>query len=238
MPLKKIVSFSWNLSPSRSYAIICEENDTTGEGDNVLTAYTRDMNKDSISDKDILFNLIDEDVDAFSILVDRYKNRLLNFVYRFVKDFDVAEDIVQETFLRVFRKRHSYRAIANFSTWIFTIAGNLAKSELRRRKRWRFLSLDANSEDKRKIELPDSSITPDRAAAITILNENVNNAIDTLKDKYREALILRDIEGMSYQQIADIVGVPVGTIKSRVNRARIKMQKELKGHTPKDELFE
>ena len=204
----------------------------------MLTASIMDVNKDSISDKDILFNLIDKDIDAFSIIVDRYKNRLLNFVYRFVKDFDVAEDIVQETFLRVFRKRHNYKAIANFSTWIFTIAGNLAKSELRRRKRWKFLSIDTNYNEEKKFELPDKGMEPDRFASVKILDENVHNAIDTLQNKYKEALILRDIEGISYQQIAEILSVPVGTVKSRVNRARIKLQKKLKNHSPKDELFQ
>ena len=204
----------------------------------MLTASIMDVNKDSISDKDILFNLVDKDIDAFSIIVDRYKNRLLNFVYRFVKDFDVAEDIVQETFLRVFRKRHNYKAIANFSTWIFTIAGNLAKSELRRRKRWKFLSIDTNYNEEKKFELPDTGMGPDRFASVKILDENVHHAIDTLQNKYKEALILRDIEGISYQQIAEILSVPVGTVKSRVNRARIKLQKKLKNHSPKDELFQ
>jgi RNA polymerase sigma-70 factor (ECF subfamily) len=70
-----------------------------------------------------------------------------------------------------------------------------------------------------------------------MLNENVQSSIDMLQSKYKEALILRDIEGMSYQQIAEVIGVPVGTVKSRVNRARLKLQKKLKGHTPEDELF-
>jgi RNA polymerase sigma-70 factor (ECF subfamily) len=73
--------------------------------------------------------------------------------------------------------------------------------------------------------------------AVRMLGENVLNSIDKLQSKYKEALILRDIEGMSYQQIAEIVGVPVGTVKSRVNRARLKLQKRLKGHTPEDELL-
>jgi len=196
------------------------------------------INKDTLSDKDVLFDLVDKDVDAFNIIVDRYKNRLLNFVYRFVKDFDVAEDIVQETFLRVFRKRHNYKAIANFSTWIFTIAGNLAKSELRRRKRWKFLSIDAENNEEKKFELPDNGMKPDRAASVKILDENIQDAIDSLQSKYKEALILRDIEGISYQRIAEILSVPVGTVKSRVNRARIKLQRKLKGHTPDDELLQ
>ncbi len=204
----------------------------------MMTASTMNAEKDSLSDKDILFNLVDEDIESYSILVDRYKNRLLNFVYRFVKDFDVAEDIVQETFLRVYRKRHDYKAIANFSTWIFTIAGNLAKSELRRRKRWKFFSLDAYNDNEKKFELPDNGIKPDRAASVRILDENIQNAIDKLQDKYKESLILRDIEGMSYKQIADITRVPVGTVKSRVNRARKKLRKKLRDHSPEDELFQ
>ena len=110
------------------------------------TALAMRLDKETISDKDLLSNVINGDLDSFDILVDRYKNRLMNFVFRFVKDHDVSEDIVQETFMRVFRKRRDYKAIANFSTWIFTIAGNLAKSELRRRKRWKFLSIDAANE--------------------------------------------------------------------------------------------
>ncbi len=201
------------------------------------TAELMKVNSGSIPDKDILVDLVNGDSEAFNVLVDRYKNRLLNFVYRFVKDYDVAEDIVQETFLRVFRKRRDYKAIANFSTWIFTIAGNLAKSELRRRKRWRFLSIDATDEEEKSFEIQDPGMRPDRVTAVRMLNENVQDSIDTLQSKYKEALILRDIEGMSYQQIAEVAGVPVGTVKSRVNRARLKLQKKLKGHTPDDEIF-
>ncbi|MFA6470875.1 MAG: sigma-70 family RNA polymerase sigma factor [Candidatus Latescibacterota bacterium] len=201
------------------------------------TALLMKTKNQEIPDKDLLFDLVNGDMDAFDVIVMRYKNRLINFVYRFVKDFDVAEDIVQETFLRVFRKRRDYKAIANFSTWIFTIAGNLAKSELRRRKRWKFLSIDATTEDEKTFEIPDPGMKPDRVTAVRILDEHVQNSINLLQSKYKEALILRDIEGMSYQQIAEIVGVPVGTVKSRVNRARIKLQKKLKGHTPVDELL-
>jgi len=195
------------------------------------------VNNESIDDKDLLSNVINGDYESFDVLVDRYKNRLMNFVFRFVKDYDVAEDIVQETFMRVFRKRMDYKAIANFSTWIFTIAGNLAKTELRRRKRWRFLSIDSLQEGEKNFELPDPGRKPDRNTVISLIDENVQSAIDSLQGKYKEALILRDIEGLSYQEIADIMHVPVGTVKSRVNRARLKLQKKLKGHSPQDELL-
>ncbi len=209
----------------------------TGRGARMQTALMVKTDRESIPDKDLLSAVIEGDLDSFDVLVDRYKNRLMNFVFRFVKDYDVSEDIVQETFLRVFRKRRDYKAIANFSTWIFTIAGNLAKSELRRRKRWRFLSIDAANEGEKSFELPDTGRKPDRNAAIRMFDESIQEAIDSLKDKYKEALILRDIEGLSYQQIAEIMEVPVGTVKSRVNRARMKLQKKLKSHTPDDELL-
>ena len=194
-------------------------------------------NSPHLSDKELLFALIDGDKESFTILVDRYKNRLINFVYRFVKDYDISEDIVQETFLRVYRKRREYKAIANFSTWIFTIAANLAKSELRRRKRWRFFSINTDNEDEKNIELPSTGLEPDRATISRMIDENIQEALDSLQEKYKESLILRDVEGMSYLEIAEIVGVPVGTVKSRVNRARLKMQKKLKGHTPHDEII-
>lgn len=201
------------------------------------TVQSMKIDNNTLPDKDILDKVINGDLGSFDVLVDRYKNRLMNFVYRFVKDYDVSEDIVQETFLRVFRKKRDYKAIANFSTWIFTIAGNLAKSELRRRKRWRFFSIDYKNGNEKSFELPDTGMKPDRAAAVKLLTENVQIAIDTLKVKYKEALILRDIEGMSYKQIAEVTSVPVGTVKSRVNRARNKLQKKLRGHTPNDEIF-
>jgi RNA polymerase sigma-70 factor (ECF subfamily) len=137
--------------------------------------------------------------------------------------------VVQETFLRVYRKRKEYKAIAHFSTWLFTIAGNLAKSELRRRKRWRFLSLDSGGDDdERPVDLPDERHLPDDVVADRMTEARIQEAINALPPKYRQAVLLRDVEGMSYQEIAQIANCPVGTIKSRVNRARLKLQKKLR----------
>lgn len=186
-------------------------------------------NRSTTSDKALLEDLINGDMEAFEFIVNRYKDRLMNFVFRFIGDYDVAEDIVQETFLRVFRKRRDYKAIANFSTWIFTIAGNLAKSEIRRQKRWRFLSLDWTNENMEKgIELPDSGKLPDDIADEQITDTKIQKAIDSLPIRYKEAIILRDVQGLSYQQISQILECPVGTVKSRVNRARFRIQKKLK----------
>ena len=110
----------------------------------------------------------------------------------------------------------------------FTIAGNLAKSELRRRKRWRLFSLHRDSDSDTGIELPDESFRPDKVAESSMTDVQIQDAIRSLPENYRQVILLRDVEGMSYQEIAEIVDCPVGTVKSRVNRARIKLQQKLR----------
>jgi RNA polymerase sigma-70 factor (ECF subfamily) len=183
---------------------------------------------DNLSDVQLLAAVVLGDVVAFEKIVNRYKGRLYNFVFRFVGDQETAEDIVQETFLRAYRRRKEYRAIANFSTWLFTIAGNLAKSELRRRKRWRFLSLDWDDDAGNGMEIADESLRPDTMAESSMTDMRIQEAIDTLPANYRQVVILRDIEGLSYQEIAEIARCPVGTVKSRVNRGRLRLQQKLK----------
>lgn len=181
-----------------------------------------------LTDMQILSEVSEGNVDAYGKIVSRYSGRLYNFTCRFVGDRETAEDIVQETFLRAFRKRTEYRAIANFSTWLFTIAGNLAKSELRRRKRWRLFSLDRDEESDTGLDLPDESLRPDKVAESSLADVQIQDAIQALPDNYRQVILLRDVQGMSYQEIAEIVDCPVGTVKSRVNRARLKLQQRLK----------
>jgi RNA polymerase sigma-70 factor (ECF subfamily) len=181
-----------------------------------------------LTDVEILTEVASGDLDAYGKIVSRYNGRLYNFIFRFVGDRETAEDIVQETFLRAFRKRKEYRAIANFSTWLFTIAGNLAKSELRRRKRWRLFSLDRDEESETGIDLPDESLRPDRVAESSMADDQIQEAIVSLPENYRQVILLRDVEGMAYQEIAEIIDCPVGTVKSRVNRARLKLQQKLR----------
>jgi len=181
-----------------------------------------------VTDEELLAQSLDGDLSAFEVIVNRYKDRLYNFVLRFVKDKQTAEDIVQDTFLRAYRNRESFQAVAKFSTWIYTIAGNLAKSELRRRKRWRFLSVGVQNEDTgATFELPDTSATPDANTETMLAESRIQEAIARLPDRYREAVILRDIEGLDYDEISQIIGCPLGTVKSRINRGRLRLQEEL-----------
>lgn len=198
-----------------------------GGGDSMLMVNSRSGLGEQ-PDVDVLAEVASGDIDAYNKIVRRYQGRLYNFVFRFVGDRETAEDIVQETFLRAFRKREEYRAIANFSTWLFTIAGNLAKSELRRRKRWRLFSLHRDEESDTGMELPDDAMLPDQVAESSLADVQIQEAIASLPDNYRQVILLRDVEGMSYQEISEIVKCPVGTVKSRVNRARLKLQQKLK----------
>ena len=182
------------------------------------------------TDKEILMRAA-EDQSCLAILVTRYRTPLYNFVYRFVGDRETAEDIVQETFLRCLRHSHQYPAIEQVSTWLYTIAGNLAKTELRRRKRWHWVPIGpSDNEEKTSFFEPiDKAQLPGELTDTRRVHETVVAAIHGLPDEFRQAVLLRDLNGFSYEEISKIINCPVGTVKSRVNRGRIRLQKSLQG---------
>jgi RNA polymerase sigma-70 factor (ECF subfamily) len=137
-------------------------------------------------------------------------------------------DVVQETFIKVFRYKNSYSTIAKFSTWIYTIAGNLARTEYQRRKRRKFFSINSYGENKETFEIPDERYRPDIATDSGIKDKIIQKALLKVSQVYREVVILRDIQGLSYEEISEIMGITVGTVKSRINRGRVQLQKLLK----------
>lgn len=180
------------------------------------------------SDEDLIERFQKGDAYAFDLIVKRYKEQLLNFVYRFVGNQEEAEDIVQETFLRVYRKRKAYKRIAKFSTWIYTIAGNLSRTELRRRKRRKLFSVTDMGFEDRDYEISDEGYNPENQVDGIIQEEIIQKEINSLSPKFREVIILRDVQELSYEEISKIIDVPIGTVKSRVNRGRLKLQGQLK----------
>lgn len=168
------------------------------------------------------------DLQAFDVLVQRYKDQLLNYVFRFVGNRVDAEDIVQETFLRVYKNKHYYKEIAKFSTWIYTIAGNLAKTELRRRKRRKIFSVSNFVNDERDFDIPDTERNPEKEVDGNLKYDDIQKAIDKLPPKFKEVILLRDVQGFAYEEISQILNIPLGTVKSRVNRGRLKLQEDLK----------
>jgi len=190
-----------------------------------------------LSDEDLMALFQAGTVEAFDILVSRYKDPLANYLYRFLGDPKEVEDLLQETFMRVYRNRHSYRRIAKFSTWLYTIAGNLARSEYRKRKRRRVYSLQSvnRDEEEYEVEIPDETFAPDRHTESTFQDRYIQEALKQIPEEFREVVVLRDVQQLSYEEIAEITGLPMGTVKSRINRGRTKLQALLKDVYPMPE---
>jgi RNA polymerase sigma-70 factor (ECF subfamily) len=180
------------------------------------------MNKPTDKDTDFaLMRAIQKgDMVAFNDMVDRYKDRLMNVIGRMLSSQEEAEDIVQETFVRVYQHRQSFNFQHCFSTWIYTIGLNLARNELRKRKRFKFF--DISEMQGSEAEFAVEPKVPSR------LPETLDKAVKGLPEKYRMAFLLRDVEEMPYEEVAKVLDVPLGTVKSRVNRARLMLRDVLK----------
>jgi RNA polymerase sigma-70 factor (ECF subfamily) len=178
----------------------------------------------ALEDTELVNACLAGDGRAFEELVARYQVRLLNFVYRTIGDRDRAEDLVQEVFIRVYRHLGRFDQGKKFSTWIYTIASNLAKNELRNRSRSPlvlFQAISAKFEDEdRPLQFEDEGSRPDDLFRKRHLREAVEAAVQQLPAHHREVFVLRELEGKSYEEIAEITGVNLGTVKSRLNRAR------------------
>ena len=176
------------------------------------------------TDSEVVQASLDGDSRAFDELVRRYDQRLLNFVYRTIGDRERGEDLVQETFVRVYRHLHRFDQSKKFSTWIYTIASNLAKNELRNRSRNPLVLFQTQKKnwdaDHRPLEWEDTQYKPDDLFRKRHLRAQVEKAVSQLPEHHRVVFVLREMEGKTYEEIADITNCNLGTVKSRLNRAR------------------
>lgn len=183
---------------------------------------TVDLN--ALSDAQLVQSHLDGHPGAFSELYDRYRDRLIHFIARKTGDRDRAEDLVQEAFIRVTRHLHRFDQTKKFSTWIYTICSNLSKNELRNRSRSPlvlFQKLTTHWEpDHRPLQFEDSTVRPDDMYRKRYLQEIVEQTVEELPEHHKLVFRLRELEGKSYEEIADITGVNLGTVKSRLHRAR------------------
>jgi RNA polymerase sigma-70 factor, ECF subfamily len=178
------------------------------------------LNRETLPDLDLMRRVQEGEMVSYNTLVNRYKDRLFNVLYRMLSSEDEANDLLQETFLRVWQHKMSYDFRFAFSTWIYTIALNLARNELRRRKKIKFLDIfDFADKLAAKEEKKDTS---------TNLKTLLEAEMKRLPEKYKTAFLLRDVDNLSYEEIAQVLGVPLGTVKSRVNRARAILRTRLK----------
>ncbi len=186
------------------------------------------------TDEDLIRELQAGRRTAFDEIVDRFKAPLYNFIYRIIGNAATSEDLLQETFIRLWVNKDRYREIARFSTWLYTVAANLARSELRRRKIRRWFPLSSgggysdDSNEERTFDLPDESADPERDYERRNIVRRVEEEIRKIPLVFREVIILRDLQELSYEEISSILKIPLGTVKSRINRARLQLQKKLK----------
>ena len=185
-------------------------------------------NKYNYTDEKLMSLFQGGDENAYIVLVNRYKDKLINFIYHYLKDSESAEDVVQETMIKLYQKKHYYKEIAKFSTWLYTIAKNLANTELRKRKNRKTTLLSQFSNDDKTYEIPSDDLEIGQQVQTDVVNEIIKDAVNQLSEKFKTVIILRDIQEISYEEISEIIGVPIGTVKSRINRARLQLQVELK----------
>ena len=171
---------------------------------------------------------------AFQELFERYRDRLVHFITRKTGDADRAQDLVQEAFIRVTRHLHRFDTTKKFSTWVYTIASNLSKNELRNRSRSPlvlFQKLTSGwDDDHRPLQFEDSSMKPDDMFRKRFLQDIVEQTVQTLPKHHQLVFRLRELEGKSYEEIADITGVNLGTVKSRLHRARNSFAQRIEPH--------
>lgn len=171
------------------------------------------------------------DIGAFEQLVENYQKKVFNIALRMIGNYDDAGDLTQEVFIRVFKSIKSFKEQSSFSTWLYRITTNVCLDELRKRKNKKVISLDEelkldDSEVKRQIESDDPS--PEETAEKEELKKIIKKAINDLTEEHRVVIVLRDIQGFSYEEISRIINCPEGTVKSRINRARQALKELLK----------
>ncbi len=162
--------------------------------------------------------------EAFGKLIKKYEIPIFNLAYRMTGDIDDANDVTQESFLRAYKALKSFRIEFNFFTWLYTISLNVCRNSLKRKKLVSFISINSppkNAEENiTGIDLPDNRMNPEIILEEKKRSEVIQNAIARLPDKYKGIIIARYIEGMSYEEIAVIEVLPLGTVKTQIHRAR------------------
>lgn len=189
------------------------------------------------SDGDAIERVLSGDREAFGVLVDRHGSRIHGAILRMVGDSEVANDLAQETLLRAYQALGQFRRGSAFYTWLYAIARNQVLSEFRRRRSAKgqaMLPLQTGTRDdadggarSAAAEPASTGPGPDEEAARRDDAVRVRAALEALEEEFREAVVLRDLEGLSYEEIAEATGTPVGTVRSRIHRGRAALRERL-----------
>ena len=185
-----------------------------------------------MEEQDLMLRVQSGDEVAFEEIVKKFKDKIVNFLWQITGDYQKAVELSQETFMRVYFKAGKYKPIAPVSSWIYAIASNLAKTDLKRSRRYSHVSLDDI------VNAVPRNMPFNEDPANSDLIKNLRDAIGRLHPRYRVPLILKDIEGFSQEEIAEIMEKPLGTIKARISRGRQYLKRDLEGNSIKMELCE
>jgi len=186
---------------------------------------------ESMTEEVLVRRIIAGDDKAFEYLVEAYNKKVFNIALRILNNYEDASDITQDIFLKIYRKIHTFKENCSFYTWVYRLSVNTCIDELRRRKNFNTVSIDSSlpTEDgEMSWDIADDSDSADELLQKKEVRQILRRAISQLPDIYRVLLILREYDGLSYQEISQIINIPIGTVKSRINRARIMLRNLLK----------
>ena len=182
-------------------------------------------------DIEIVEKVLKGDIDIFSEIIEKYEKMIYNLAYRIFNNRSDAEDITQEVFIKVYKNLHKCEGKQSIKTWVYTIAYNTCIDEVRKRKGKNNISLDMEIEGEKNsfsLEIPSNEPTPEKALMEKEGLFEIEQAISSLNENNRALIFLRDIKGLSYNEISEIMNLNIGTVKSRINRARNALKNILK----------
>ena len=171
------------------------------------------------------------DIESFELLISAYDKRAYNIAYRIMGNEEDAKDMAQEALLRIYKSIKDFKGQSSFSTWLYRIVTNVCLDELRRRKNEKYISMDSTIQTdsgELHMELCSDKETPESVYERVEQKELIMNAIGELSEDYKSAIVLRDIQGFSYEEISKMLDCSLGTVKSRINRARNMLRERLK----------
>ena len=186
------------------------------------------INRMAVSDGELIERFNNENKEAFEELIQRYQHKVYNTTFRMLGNHEDALDMAQETFIRVYKSLASFKKNSSFSTWFFRITTNICRDELRKRQRkLKTLSISEGEEHNKIILEDDEKNNPEKISISQELSTTIQEKVNQLPTEQRMVFVLREFQDLSYQEIADILDISMGTVKSRLSRARKALREDL-----------